>query len=411
MMKKLHLWLLCALLMTWITGCEKSIETPKVPQIDSTLPSIDTIRTLPDVTSVGLEWTPVYADRVEGYYLYRIEGSSIKRIATIKDKYISHYVDTKLSPDTQYTYRMATYSVDKRESSPSENVIVTTLGGIESVPFLTAITGLPGRVKLVWRPHPSERVESYIIERNTLNSTRWEEIAKVEGRLNAEYIDKDLKENTLFRYRVKVSTFDGIVSKPSQIVEANTKPLPKPVLGVSATTNLPKKILLKWEPVSQSDLSHYKIYRSNNSMLFYTFHAKTTAIEYEDLVSENGKSYYYKVVAVDVDGLESKQPDSPVMGKTLSALRAPIVSEVKADGNTVLIRWQSDENAVKYTILREFESGGTLKKQVFTSVSENSYHDGDMSLGVTYKYNIIAIDKYGIASDPSESVIVTLPRE
>ena len=123
-----------------ISGCEKTLETPKQPQIDATLPRIETIRTLPDITEIGFEWTPIYGDRVEGYNIYRMDGSAMKKIATINDKYISHYVDTKLTPVTQYSYRMATFSVDKRESEPSPIVTVTTTGTIESVPFLKAIT-------------------------------------------------------------------------------------------------------------------------------------------------------------------------------------------------------------------------------------------------------------------------------
>ena len=406
-MKKLNLIASLSVLILLISGCEKTLETPKQPQIDASLPRIETIRTLPDITEIGFEWTPIYGDRVEGYNLYRMDGNAMKKIATINDKYVSHYVDTKLSPDTQYSYRMATFSADKRESEPSPIVSVTTTGTIESVPFLKAITGLPNRVKLVWRPHPMERVESYIIERNEFKSTKWEEVGKIEGRLNAEYIDKDLRDNYVYRYRVKVKTFDGIISKPSDIVEAHTKPLPKPIMGVNATTNLPKKIVLRWEPAQESDFSHYKIYRSNNSTLFFSYHGKTKSTEFEDLVSENGKTYYYKVVAVDVDGLESKQPDNPITGSTLGALNAPTVSSVKHDGRSIYITWNGDENAVKYTVTREFNG----KKQSFTGIFESNYHDMDTAPGVNYKYNIIAIDKFGIASKPSDSVMITIPKE
>ena len=406
-MKKFNLMLLGTALILLISGCERTLETPKQPLVDSTLPRIDTLRTLPDITEIGFEWTPVYGDRVEGYYLYRMEGSGMKKIATISDKYISHYVDTKLKPDTQYSYRIVSYSAEKRESEPSAIVTVSTLGTIESVPFLKAITGLPNRVKLVWRPHPMERVESYIIERNEFKSTKWEEVGKIDGRLNAEYIDKDLRDNYVYRYRVKVKTFDGIVSKPSDIVEAHTKPLPRGVTGVKATTNLPKKIVLSWNPAGEGDFSHYKIYRSNNSTLFYSYHGKTKSTEFEDLVSENGKTYYYKVVAVDVDGLESNQPENPIVGSTLGALAAPHVSSVKHDGRSIYMTWSGDDNAVKYTVTKEFGS----KKQSFTGIFETNYHDMDTVPGVEYKYNIIAIDKYGIASSPSDSILMTIPKD
>ena len=393
-------------------GCSRSPDTPsqQASQYDASLPKIDTMRTLPDINEIGFEWTPIHDDRVEGYYIYRVEGGNSKRIATIKDKYVSHYVDTKLKPETTYNYRMSTYSSSKKESEPSSMVSVTTTGTIESVPFLKAITGLPSRIKLVWRPHPMDRVESYIIERSELKSNEWKEIARIEGRLNAEYIDKDLKDNHFYRYRVKVKTYDGIISKPSDVVEATTKPLPKSVIGVGASTDLPKKIILKWEPVIQEDLSFYKIYRSSNSMMFYSYYGKTTATEFEDLINENGTNYYYKVVAVDVDGLESPEPKNAVMGTTLAALAAPKVSSVKQEGHSVALSWVGDEHAVKYNLTREFEEAGSTKKQNFTGIFEPHYYDTDTMPGVTYTYKITAIDKYGIASENSDAITITIPQ-
>lgn len=393
-------------------GCSRSPDTPsqQASQYDASLPKIDTMRTLPDINEIGFEWTPIHDDRVEGYYIYRVEGGNSKRIATIKDKYVSHYVDTKLKPETTYNYRMSTYSSSKRESEPSSMVSVTTTGTIESVPFLKAITGLPSRIKLVWRPHPMDRVESYIIERSELKSNEWKEIARIEGRLNAEYIDKDLKDNHFYRYRVKVKTYDGIISKPSDVVEATTKPLPKSVIGVGASTDLPKKIILKWEPVIQEDLSFYKIYRSSNSMMFYSYYGKTTATEFEDLINENGTNYYYKVVAVDVDGLESPEPKNAVMGTTLAALAAPKVSSVKQEGHSIALSWVGDEHAVKYNLTREFEEAGSTKKQNFTGIFEPHYYDTDTMPGVTYTYKITAIDKYGIASENSDAITITIPQ-
>ena len=389
------------------TGCEKSLDAPQNLAVDNSLQGVDSLRTLPDIKQIAFEWTPIYADRVAGYNLYRMEGSSMKRVAVIKDKYVSHHVDTGLQPDTEYSYRMTTYSADKRESSPSPIVTVRTAGKIEPVEFVSAITGLPNRVKLVWKPHSAERVESYIIERNEFKKDKWEEIATVNGRLSAEYIDKDLKDNYVYRYQVKAKTFDGIVSKPSQMVEAHTKPLPLDIVGVKATNDLPKKILLTWTASTTNDFAHYKIYRSPNASFMYSYHGKTTVPEFEDLINDNGKTYYYKVVAVDTDGLESKMPSGPIAGSTLASLRAPSVSSVRNDASSVSISWGGDPNAVKYTVTRD--GGGN--KQTFTGVAESHFTDSTAVQGVAYKYNIIAIDKFGIASNPSDTVSITIPKD
>lgn len=402
-----------------INGCEKTLETPKEPVVDASLPRVESIRTLPGSTEVGFEWTPIYSAQIEGYYLYRQSGNSMKKIATIKDRYVSHYVDTELKPNTSYTYQMSTYSADKHESGLSMMANVTTLapvaktatlGSIDSVSFINAISDLPARIKIIWRPHSVENVEYYIIERNEYKSTSWDEVGKVKGRLNAEYIDKDIKDNYAYRYRIKVKTFDGVVSKPSDMVEAHSKPLPRGITGVQATSNLPKKIIVTWNASTTSDFAYYKIYRSPTSSLFYSFYGKTVNTEFEDLINDNGKTYYYRVVAVDVDGLESKQ-EGTISGMTLSTLNPPVVSSAKYDGNAIYITWGGDDNAVKYTITKEFEMAGKTQKQSFTGIFESNFIDQDTARGTEYKYKIIAIDKYGIASNPSDSVIITIPKE
>lgn len=403
-----------------VGGCTKTLETPKEPVIDASLPRIEELRTLPGATEVGFEWTPVYSSQIEGYYLYRLEGNSMKKIATIKDRYVSHYVDTKLRPNTSYTYQMSTFSPEKRESALGAMATVTTtgvvtksptVGSLESVSFIKAISELPSRVKVIWKPHSMENVEYYIIERNEYRSNAWEEAGQVKGRLSAEFMDKDLKDNYVYRYRIKVKTFDGVISRPSDVVEAHTKILPKSITGVKATTDLPKKIVLTWNAATDSDFSYYKVYRSPTASLLYSFYGKTTNTEFEDLINDNGKTYYYKVVAVDVDGLESKQPSHPTTGATLAALTPPSILSVKHDGSSIHITWNSDENAVKYTVTREFQINGETKKQSFTGIFEPNYHDTDTLVGVNYRYNVIAIDKFGIASDPSESVKITIPKE
>lgn len=403
-----------------ITGCEKTLETPKEPVVDASLARVDALRTLPGSTEVGFEWTPLYDDQVEGYYLYRVEGNSLKKIATIKDKYVSHYVDTKLAPNTTYAYRISTYSPDKHESELSAIAVVTTtaavaktptIGGIEPVSYVKAIGALPSRVKLIWRPHASENVESYIIERNEFKSTNWEEVGKVKGRLNAEYMDKGLRDNYVYRYRVRVKTFDDVVSRPSEVVEAQTKALPDMITGLRATSDLPKKVILTWNPSTTSDFTHYKIYRSPTTSLLYSYYGKTTNTEFEDYVNENGKIYYYKVVAVDKDGLESKQQESPIAGMTMPSLAAPVANAVKYDGRSVRLSWVGDRNTVKYTIIKEYKLNGETRKQNFTGIFEPNYQDMEVSSGVEYVYHIIAIDKYGIASNLSDAVVVTIPKD
>lgn len=411
-MKKLITLISLSVLILFVSGCQNTPQAPTKPVVDETLPKLADIKFLTDITEVGFEWTPSSDERVSGYYIYRsnpqLKNSKLERIATVKDKYASHYVDTKLTPQTEYFYRFSTYSYEQRESIPSDTVQATTQPLIESVSFFKAISGLPNRVKLIWRPHNSSRVASYIIERSEFSTTKWEELAKIDGRLNAEYIDAGLKDNHVYKYRVKVKTYDGLVSRSSNIVEAGTKPLPIGVKNLTATTDIPKKVVLRWDGSEDKDFSYYKVYRTSNPILFYSYLAKTKDTSYEDLINENGSSYYYLVTVVDKDGLESLRQESAVTGTSLAIPLPVYITSSNHDGRSINITWNTQDNrAIRYNVIKEFKDS----KKIITGVTGNTFSDADVVRGVEYTYKIVSIDKYGLASKESEKTIIEMPKE
>ncbi|NPA73073.1 MAG: fibronectin type III domain-containing protein [Epsilonproteobacteria bacterium] len=414
-MKKLILSISSALLILFVSGCQNITPTPQKVVIDPSMPTVKDIKILTDMTEVAFEWKPVYNDAIKGYYIYRSDplkkDGKLHKIATIDDRYVSHYVDTKLVPGTTYFYKMSTFSDKYRESEPSEIVEAKTMPLLSSVPFIKAISGLPHRIKIIWRPDPNPRVAKYIIQRNDLTDLKWTDIAIIDGRLNAEYIDKDLPDNKTYRYRVKVETYDGIVSTPSQVVEGSTKPLPPMVTGLRASRDLPKRIELRWDKNPRKDIAYYKVYRAVTPYLFYSYLAKTKDTKFDDLIGKDGVARYYKVTAVDDQGLESPKQENPVMGTTLSIPKTPIIKNVVLRGSTVVISWEpGDDRAVKYTVIKRVGSGFDTKTTKYINIYKNSYVDVDIVPGMSYKYSIIAIDKYGIESEPSEEISIEIPK-
>lgn len=387
------------------TGCV----SPSVPtQPDANLPTVQTLKTISDITEIGFEWVPASASNVAGYYLYRSNpnenNGKMKIAANIKDKFASHYVDAGLAPETTYSYEMRTYNDKGQTSNPGVVINATTKPLLDSVPFLQALTNLPERVKLIWRPHPDATVASYIIERSDVAGESWSKIAEVKGRLNAEYIDADVKSGKTYKYRIFVKTVSGVVSKPSKIVDSTTKRLPDKVSNIQATKDLPKKIVITWDGVSGEDFAYYKIYSASSKIFPYSYLAKTTQNSYEDLINDNGETRYYKITIVDTDGLESPKPESPIVGSTLSAPNAPSVTSIVSEGGAVSISWNAVDRAQKYTLERSGGDGG----RNFTEISDTSFIDSSVKFGLKYKYGVIAIDEYGIASQASDKVEVTV---
>ena len=414
-MKKLILIISSIVLTLFFSGCQNIVPTPPKKVVDPNMPIVKDIKILTDMTEIAFEWRPVYTANIKGYRIYRSDplkkDGKLHLIATIDDRYVSHYVDTKLIPGTVYYYRMSTFADENRESEPSKVVEARTLPLLASVPFIKAISGLPHRIKIIWRPHPNPRVAAYIVQRNDLTNLKWNDIATIEGRLNAEFINKGLKDNKAYRYRVKVKTYDGIISTPSEVVEGNTKPLPPIVAGVKASRNLPKRIVIAWQKSPKKDVVYYNVYRAITPYLFYTYLAKTADNKFVDIIGKDGVARYYKVTAVDNEGLESLKQDNPVMGTTLDKPATPVLTNVELDGNFVKISWKrADDRAVKYSVIKRYSEGFSTKKIKYINIYNTVYIDKDIVPGKSYTYSVIAIDKYGIESKPSEEISINVPK-
>lgn len=385
----------------FVVGCA-SINSSSPQVLDNNLESVMAIRTVVSSNSVGLEWDDLKDPNIDGFYIYRAElNEPMKQVGTVKSRFSTHYLDDNLKPGTSYRYSMKSYSKNGT-SKEGVTVTATTAKAIESVSFAQALYGLPEQVKILWRPHANLKVDSYIIERSKAGSNSWSKIAEVKGRLSAEYIDTSAKSGSSYEYRIRVRTLDGEISEPSKILNATTKELPSGVVGLTATTDQPKKIVLSWDSPANENFSHYQIYSSRLENIGFLPLAKTDKNFYEDLINTNDSTRYYRVTFVDKDGLESSPNDNPVMGKTLAELPAPVLSAPIVNNSDIVLNWNTGAKSEKFTLLR---TGGGPDKTV-SDITNNSYIDSEVSKGNTYNYTVIAVDEYGINSSKSNKVSV-----
>jgi len=410
-------------LILLVSGCTNQVNLtqPKVPKIDESLEVVDStsIRSIPDMNAVAFEWRKVDDPRVIGYHFYRAnmqeEGTKLKLIDTIKNKYTTHYVDVDLKPNTKYVYKISAATDGEQESRTTNDYVVSTLPRFEGVSFIQAISNLPRQIKIIWRPHSNERVKAYKIERTSPESTEWENLDTIEGRLQAEYIDEDLDDNVIYNYRVTAITFDNISSSASAIVKAQTKPLPLGILGLKVTNNLPKKIALSWQASDSSDVIRYNIYRSSNSDSFFrnikAVNAQTFQVE--DFINEDGEVYFYKVSSVDKDGLESDLNINSTMGATLSKLNKPIITLAQIQGERAILNWQPGDNrAVSYNVFKTIKENFFKSKTIkFEGITNLRYEDKDIIRGVEYSYAIQSVDEFGIVSALTNKTELVLPKQ
>jgi len=269
--KRLILILSLIGLIIVFNGCEvNNLDIAKhKPMIDLTLPVVDftSIKTISTINSIALEWKATPAAPVKGYNIYRSnmksDGTKFQLIAKLKNKYITHYLDTELKANNKYSYSISSINSEGVESSPSEAIIALTLPNFNSVSLIQAINNLPRQIKILWRPHSNPAVSKYILERTSPLMIKWKKLAEIENRYRIEYIDKGLGDNEKYSYRIRAVTFDNIKSNSSKIVTAITKSLPSKIKKFSATRDMPKNIKISWKKSDLKDIVYYNIYRSS----------------------------------------------------------------------------------------------------------------------------------------------------
>ena len=411
-MKIFNTILLSAVSALLISGCNSTPTPPDDNAIDQSLPRVSVNGHIEDMKSVAFEWKPITDPRVNGIFVYRNDPDSsdmqLRRHETITSRFATHYVDTDVEPNTNYRYFFTAFS-DKAQGDKSGFISVKTLPVIPSVSWIQSIQDMPRSVKIIWRPHTDQRVSGYILERKSLDDSDFKKIATINGRLTAEYIDGNLDDGQVYRYRLRAVTYDNIVSTPSMIVQAVTKQIPQDIKGLKVSNDVPKKIMLSWLPSTTKDFAYYNVYRGSSATGGFDYLAKVTNNSYTDNVKEDGQQYFYKVTAVDKDELESSKDLLGLQGITLSRPNKPNIMEAKIIDNKLELSWaKTDFRTQSYIVVKTIKKGWMDSEiSEIKGITGTHYEDTHIYAGVEYKYQVKSVDENKIESEPSDEVVVS----
>ena len=135
---------------------------------------------------------------------------------------------------------------------------------------------------------------------------------------------------------------------------------------------------------------------------------------YTDIINQDGAVFFYKITAVDKDGLESRRDTKTIRGTTLLKPAKPILESATIKGKKAILEWSpSDKRAVSYNIIKTVRSGYfSKKKSVVKNVKTKDlrFEDTEILPGIIYEYAIEAVDINGIVSERTTSTSVSLPK-
>ncbi len=213
-----------------------------------------------------------------------------------------------------------------------------------------------GEIYLTWDENSENDLANYTLYRST-NGTDFSMLASTTDNF---YLDSGLDYDTEYSYKLTATDDNGNESGFSNTIAVtpiNLNPPAQPVDFLAEAHNTSEydiNVSLTWTHNTETDFSHYKIYRSDVSDIFATnessFLDSTTDNHYTDTDVTPGTSYHYKLIAHDRGDLTSTAAgpatDIPLVEPTLVS---PIGGDT-IDSLTPTFHWTNVEGAVKYTI-------------------------------------------------------------
>lgn len=392
-----------------IQGCGFFISDIEKRKLDNALPAPQGIKTINDVTSIGFEWKlPENTEEIGGYVIYATNPKQeSKIIGVIKDPFATHYYATNLKPQTEYTYQIASLGRENNISIKSSPIVIKT-SYIDPIENIFASKDLPKQIKIFWSPHPNPSIKRYIIERKTEDG-KFLKVGLVPHRLYVEFFDKNLEDNKSYAYRVISESFEGALSLPSAIAIGTTRKKPLGVQNLAASNNLIKSILITWDMPENSanTIKSFKIFSSHSLNGKFKLLSTTTKNFFKDTELQDGEIRYYKVIAVDSDGIESEMNTGAIKGNALTLPPTPKVISASIIDNQAVIKWeiQTDRNITSFKVCRS-ENG---KNQIcFENIPNTEFIDKEIQPQVKYQYDVRSIDDNNLESLPSQSYSLSM---
>ena len=426
-MRFVAIFFVAFLLLLSFSGCANKTQPfsflNKEEKIDENLPTIPAhkVRFIADVSSIAFEWELLENTNIKGFVLYQNnQNATTKKIATIKNPNATHFVLDSLLPQTEYSFQIATLGHNNATSKKSASIVIKT-SFIDPIEKVIASQNNAKQVKLIWSPHPNPSIVRYIIQRQSPKG-KFLNIATVKNRLLVEYFDENLDDEAQYSYRIIAQDINSIKSLPSEVAVGKTRAKPPMVETLQASSDKAKEITLTWEAIPGAKT--YEIYATSNEDSPYKSIAKTRKTTYTENVEKlqknqsflqndkqdkEGLKRFYKVIAIDKDGVASNPPPSATLGSTLPPLPSPTISKATIEDGKAVIEWEviNLERVKAYSIYRR-ENGKKSTQLRFSNTTQNVFTDKEMQKGKKYTYQIVSLDSEGNESAPSKEVLLMI---
>ena len=305
------------------------------------------------------------------------------------------YTNTGAAVGKTYYYRVK--AVNSVGTSGYSNIVSgKAKPAAPAAPSVTAGNSSTGKPQLTWK------AVSGAVKYEVYRSTRQNSGYSLLGTTTAtSYVNTGASTGTTYYYRVKAVNRNGMASGYSNIVSGKAKAAVPAAPSVTAGNSSTGKPRLTWKAVSGA--VSYRIYRSESRGTGYSLLGTTSSTSYVNTGAAAGKTYYYRVKAVNRDGMASAYSNI-VSGK--ATLPAPVLNiGLSVSSGKPMLAWDAVPGATSYRIYRSTsrDSGYSL----LATTTSTSYVNTSAAKGTTYYYRVKACNAAGLS--PYSNIVSARP--
>ena len=333
-----------------------------------------------------LTWAAV--DGAAKYEIYRStqQSTGFTLLGTTTS---TSYVNTGAAVGKTYYYKVRALNVDGAAGAYSSTVSGAAKAVAPAAPTVTMTYSDGGKPKLTWSAVSG--AASYRVYRSESRGTGYSLLGTT---TSTSYVNTGAAVGKTYYYRVKAVNSAG-TSAYSNIVSGRAKAAipaaPRVTIGNSSASGKPQ---LTWAAVDGA--AKYEIYRSTQQSTGFTLLGTTTSTSYVNTGAAVGKTYYYKVRALNVDGAAGAYSSTVSGAAKAVAPAAPTVTMTYSDGGKPKLTWSAVSGAASYRVYRS-ESRGTGYSLLGTTTS-TSYVNTGAAVGKTYYYRVKAVNSAGTSA-------------
>ncbi|MEO8099121.1 MAG: DUF1800 family protein [Acidobacteriota bacterium] len=278
---------------------------------------------------------------------------------------------------------------------------------VPSVPTELSATAGNAKVTLSWAA--ASGASSYKLYRSTTSGGQAEPPTTV-GVTGLSLIDTGVTNGTMYYYKVAAVNATGSSGMSAQ---AGAQPVAPPAApaaptGLTATPGN-TQVTLAWTAVPEA--TSYNLYRATVSGGQGDTPVMTgiSGPGFIDTGLTNNTTYYYKVAAVNANGISLKSgqasakpvpPPPPAVPTGLTA----------APGNTlVTLSWTAVTGATAYNLYRSTVSGGQGDVPVMTGIASPAFVDTGLTNNTTYYYKVAAVNANGSSTLSNQASAKPVP--